>query len=152
MTGEPRARQRRVEPLPSRRWARTGALVALAAALLLGSAGCGSSHDAAVRSVAEDFHAALAEGDGEAACTLLAPATRSELEDSAGKPCPQAIVEEQLPRPSGTGEVEVFDVNGQVRFDGDTVFLSEFSNRWRVVAAGCTRHPAQPYDCTLSGG
>jgi hypothetical protein len=114
--------------------------------------GCGGVSEDDVEGVATDFYSALADGNGQAACELLAPATRSELEKSAGKPCPQAIVDEQLPNPSASQDVAVFDTAGEVRFDTETTFLSEFPDGWKVVAAGCTPKPEHPYDCVLTGG
>jgi len=40
----------------------------------------------------------------------------------------------------------------QVRFTGDTLFLSEFRGRWKVLAAGCSPMPRAPYDCSVKGG
>jgi hypothetical protein len=39
-----------------------------------------------------------------------------------------------------------------VALDGDVVFLSTFDSSWKVIAAGCTARPAQPYDCIVQGG
>lgn len=122
----------------------------VAAALVLTA--CGSSRDADVADAATAFYAALADGDGAAACDLLAPETRSQLEQSAGQECAQAVLEEELPEPSGAPDVAAFDTNGQARFAGETAFLSRFSDGWKVVAAGCTPRDPRPYDCTLSGG
>lgn len=113
---------------------------------------CGSSTTDGVAEVADEFYAALADHDGAAACALLAPATRSELEQSAGRPCPQAIVEERLPSPAGAGSVHVFNTASNVEYQGETTFLGLFDDGWKVTAAGCTARPPHPYDCTISGG
>ena len=115
-------------------------------------AGCGSTQDSDLEDVATAFYSALSDRDGAAACDVLAPSTRSALEQSAGKPCPDAILEEQLPEAAGVVEVQVFDTAGEVRFDGETTFLGRFDAGWQVVAAGCTPAPPHPYDCTLTGG
>ena len=113
---------------------------------------CGSGQDAEVEGVATDFHTAISDRDGDAACALLAPSTVTELESSAGKPCPQAVVEEKLPPASDPVSVDVFGTSGQVRFDSETTFLARYEQGWRVVAAGCTPRESHPYDCTLTGG
>jgi hypothetical protein len=46
----------------------------------------------------------------------------------------------------------VFDKAGEVRFAGDTTFLTRSDGGWLVVAAGCTPRAPYPYDCTISGG
>jgi hypothetical protein len=45
-----------------------------------------------------------------------------------------------------------FGTMAQVRFSGDVMFVSEFGNGWKVMAAGCSPVPGHPYDCTLQGG
>jgi hypothetical protein len=34
----------------------------------------------------------------------------------------------------------------------DTVFLAEFPDGWKVVAAACTPRDRLPYDCQVEGG
>ncbi|MET7971320.1 hypothetical protein [Micromonospora sp. NPDC005305] len=53
---------------------------------------------------------AVAEKDGAAACSLLAPDTAAELEYSVDKPCAEAILDEDLP---GPGSVSASEVYGQ---------------------------------------
>jgi hypothetical protein len=116
-------------------------------------AGCATVGD---RSRAADdvtlrFLSAVAGRDGGTACSLLAPDTAAEVADTGGKPCAEAVLEEELP---AAGEVTGTDVYGQwaqVRLTGDTVFLAVFPDGWRVVAAGCTPRPERPYDCVLKG-
>lgn len=114
--------------------------------------GCGSNTTDGVANVAEEFYGALADRDGAAACALLAPATRSEVQQAAGKPCPQAVVEERLPSPGGAEAVHVFNTASSVEYRGETTFLALFDDGWKVTAAGCTARPPHPYDCTISGG
>ncbi|KAA1424102.1 hypothetical protein F0U47_19805 [Nocardioides antri] len=125
-------------------------MVGVAAVTVL--AGCGSSQDGAVEDAAEEFYAALAARDGERACALLAPSTRSELEQAAQKPCPRAILEERIPEASSPEAVEVFGRAGEVRYDDEVAFLGEFPDGWRIVAAGCTPRDPHPYDCHVAGG
>ena len=117
-------------------------------------AGCGSASDPQVQDVARDFYGAVDARDGGAACALLAPRTRDELEQSSGRPCPEAILEEDLPAPGGTDQVSRFGTAAQVRHANDTTFLSRFESGWLVVAVGCSRAvgPGQRYDCRVKGG
>lgn len=115
-----------------------------------GLAGCGGDRNGPVEAVATEFYTAVADRDGAAACRLLAPATREELEQSAGMPCDRAILEEDLPEPGEVLEVHVYGTAGEVRLGSDTAFLAKFSDGWRVVAAACTARTPQPYDCEVA--
>ena len=113
---------------------------------------CGGAQDVAVADTAEAFYRALGEGDGTAACALLTPATRSELEQSSGKACDQAILEELSDAPGDEHEVvEVFETMAQVRWHDETVFLTRMPEGWRVLAAGCRPRAGDPYDCVVKG-
>lgn len=121
-------------------------------ALLLALTGCGSPpHEDAVTSVADAFHRAFAERDGAAACAELAPKTRSELEQSAGKPCAEAVLEEPV-EPSSSSRVEVFGTQALVGEGRSVTFLARFPDGWKVMAAACTPQRVGPYDCSISGG
>ena len=113
--------------------------------------GCGGSQDSAVEAVAADLLAATNSGDGRAACELLSPHTRDELEQSSGKPCDRAVLEEPIGRGGSVRDAQVFETMAQVRFDDETVFLSRFDSGWLVVATACTPRPAGPYACSVSG-
>jgi hypothetical protein len=129
---------------------RPAAFMALVALVL---AGCGSVDergDSAAAAATRMLSAVEAE-DGAAACAVLAPDTTSELEESAGKPCAEAILEEDLPAPGAVTDAEVYGQWAQVRLTDDTVFLGVFPGGWRVVAAGCTPREERPYDCALQG-
>ena len=120
------------------------------AVVLLVSAGCaGRSADDAASS-ADAFYEALADGDGRAACAQLSSTTRSALVESAGKPCPRAVLEEDVPRPGDLREEHAFGTSAQLRYAEDTVFLGRYPDGWRVTAAGCTRPPHRPYDCLIA--
>lgn len=115
-------------------------------------AGCGSPEDRAAERQASSLRAAIADGDGAGACALLSSRALGQLEQSAGKPCPQAILEESVPTSGESSTVRVFGNMAEVKYPGETVFLSRYSEGWRVSAAGCTATPSGIYDCTITGG
>jgi hypothetical protein len=123
----------------------SGALLAVVVATA-----CQSSQESPSRGAAESFYGAIAAQDGRTACDLLTPATRSELEKSAGKHCEEAVLEELDPV-EGTPSVDVYGTMAQARYDGETAFLTRFPDGWRVVAAGCTPAEADRYDCSVKG-
>ena len=118
-------------------------------------AGCGSAREASARSAAEAFSTALAGTDTAAACRLLAPTTRQQLESNAKTPCDQAVAQALQQgdlQPGGAARATAaYGGQAQVREAADTVFLSRFGNAWRVVAAGCQAQPGQPYECEVQG-
>jgi hypothetical protein len=126
----------------------------LASLAVLATAGCGSVDDRgdAASAAAVQMLSAVANNDGADACVLLAPDTVSGLEESAGKPCAEAILEEDLAAPGSVTGADVYGQWAQVRLTDDTVFLGVFPGGWRVVAAGCTAREELPYDCTLQRG
>ncbi len=112
-------------------------------------AGCAGAQDEPAVSSARGLLDAASGGDGAAACELLAPAARSELEQQAGAPCEEAVLDEDLGDGSGEAAVEVFDTMAQVRIGDQTVFLSRYDGDWLVVGAACTPVPNRPYDCSI---
>jgi hypothetical protein len=131
---------------------RVGGAVAVLATVFV-VAGCGSlaPDESAAAAAATAFRAALQRSDGAAACALLSPETVHAVSQSAGKGCPQAIVEEHL---GGTGRpvrIDAYGQNARVVFGDDTVFLADFPRGWRLIAAGCTPRGARPYDCLVKG-
>ena len=102
--------------------------------------------------VARQFDEALARSDWSAACALLAPATKDDLEQSAGTPCAEAMAGEDLSEAGPVARVQVFGTMAQARLAQDTFFLTRFRGGWRVLAAGCSPQPAGPYDCRVQGG
>ncbi|WP_067438888.1 hypothetical protein [Nocardioides jensenii] len=126
--------------------------VALAVLLPITLTGCGSGQEDAVRNAASAFQDAVHDQRWDRACAMLAPETRSELEDSAQTPCASAIPEEHVATPADPDDVEIFGTTAQLRYDGETLFLTRFGDGWRVLAAGCTPRGPKPYDCHLHGG
>jgi hypothetical protein len=133
--------------MPSRKAVTITALV-----LLPSLAACGQVGARDVSAVAGEFYAAYQAKDGRAACRELAPATRSELAQSAGAPCERALLQEQVPAPQRRLDVRVFGTAAQVRFAGDTAFLARFQDGWKVTAVGCEPRRDLPDDCSISGG
>jgi len=131
----------------SRRRSTSASVVALAASAAL--AGCGGAQDTAAAAAATRLLEAVGRDDGAAACALLAPAVRTELEDTSGAPCEQAILEEQLQDVPGPVEVDGFDTTAQVVRGSETLFLSRFDGEWLVIAAACTPVTDAPYDCSV---
>jgi hypothetical protein len=115
--------------------------------------GCAAAQDRPAENAAARFADAVAKGDGPAACRLLAPRTKSELESSAGEPCRDSVIQEMESRPDGPdGEgAEVFGTAARVSTSRDTMFLARFQGGWKVSAAGCTPTPSGIYECVLKG-
>ncbi|MFF7296159.1 hypothetical protein [Streptomyces sp. NPDC008265] len=130
-----------------------GRTTAVLAAAVLAVPGCGgpAARQDAAAAAGTAFEAAIAAGDHVRACVLLAPQTRTQLERDEQKTCPAAFASQQLPKASGIDRVETYGRQVLVRMAGDTLFLSLFTGGWKVVAAGCTPRPDQPYDCLIKG-
>jgi hypothetical protein len=143
---EPRRFETMLLMLDTKRWA-----VPLTSVVLLASAGCGSDISTAVSSVAERFYAAVASGNGTAACALLAPPTAHEVLQAGQAPCGTAILKEDIPAAGQVVDEKRFGDQAQVRLRGDTAFLAQFADGWKVVAAACTSRGELPYDCKVKG-
>lgn len=122
------------------------------AALGLTLTACGSSQDVDVGNVTEQFYGSIGRADGAQACALLTPSTRTELEQSSGKGCEQAILEELTEDRRDDYTLEVFGTMAVVEDAADTVFLTRLQNGWHVLAAGCAPRHDAPYDCAVAGG
>ena len=134
---------------------RTTRALAVVAVTVLGAAGvgaCSSPETPDATQVARRFARAVDGSAASAACGYLAPATKSKLEQSAKKRCPDAILEQHLPRTGAVRSATAFGTMAQVRLRGDTLFLARFQGGWKVMAAGCSPKAGHPYDCTLEGG
>lgn len=123
--------------------------VVLAGSAVLLSA-CGGAQDDPVRAAADAFYGAVTAGEGAAACDVLAPVTRSELEQSSGTTCAEAVLAEGVPSVGEPRRVEVFGTMAQISYAGEVAFLTRFDDEWRVLAAACTPTPIR-YDCSLQG-
>ena len=119
-------------------------------ALLL-SVGCGSAQNDAVEGAAACFEAAVTAQDSTAACGLLAPATRSEVESSARKTCVDAWADEGVPPGGEVTRVRTYGSMAIVELQADTLFLGRFDGDWRVVAAHCAKRVQEPYECQVKG-
>ena len=126
-------------------------LLAVLCAVVLN--GCGGTDESVLTERADHFYEAIDGGDGAGACADLAPETRSELEQSEGKACPDAVVGEDLPPVGHATSTQVYGSMAAVRYGTETVFLSRFGNEWKVMAAGCPPTTGdRPHDCTIKGG
>lgn len=126
--------------------ATTVALIAV-----LACAGCGSDVSTAVSGAAGRFYAAVASGNGVAACALLAPSTVHEVQQSEQAPCGTAIMKEDIPAAGQVVGQKRYGDQAQVRLRRDTAFLARFPDGWKVVAAACTPRGELPYDCKVKG-
>lgn len=128
-------------------------LCASAVAVLAGGCGAPAVRVDGARTAGSGFERAMASGEHEAACRLLAPETLGQWEQDEGKACAEAIGTEELPKGGAVRATEVYGRQAMLRLDGDTLFLSQFSGGWKIVAAGCTpQGEQQPYQCLLKGG
>jgi hypothetical protein len=134
---------------------RTLGYLAVLGVLLSMTLGCGADAGPAgldARTTAQRFTQALTEGNHAQACSLLSPETKAQLEQASGKPCGVAIAEENLAAADAFEDIAMFGTMAQVRFAGDTVFVTKFPRGWKVLAAGCSPVPGEHYDCRLQGG
>lgn len=125
-------------------------LAAGALLVLGGCAGQGSVEGASAADAAERF-AQDVTADTAAACELLAPQTRVELESTTQAPCAQSLPRQEIPEAGVVREVEVYGKDAVVHLERDTIFLARFDDGWRVTAAGCTPNGDHPYDCDVKG-
>ncbi|MFE9442300.1 hypothetical protein ACFYO2_25605 [Streptomyces sp. NPDC006602] len=128
--------------------------VAVAVVLAGAVSACGtvSERRDEVRDAAIAFEKAVDDGAYGRMCTALAPGTVQELEQSAGSPCAKALSEESLASGGAPRVVDVYGNQARAVFATDTLFLSRFAAGWKVVAAGCSPRPEQPYQCRIKGG
>jgi len=124
-----------------------------AAAVALATAGCGQSDDRdTVRATTQRFLAAYSADQGDTACGQLSEDTVTEVESQEKKPCAEAIGEVEL-QEGPIRRVEVTVTNAKVDLTGgESVFLSEESDGWRISAVGCKPQgdpKNSPMDCEL---
>ncbi len=120
----------------------------MAAGLLLTA--CTPAEQPAALAAGSAFQTAVREADTTAACDLLSPSARGNLESASARPCPTALAALALP-PDEPGAVEVWGDTAQLRLGAGALFLARFGAGWKVTAAGCTPRRDQPYDCRLEG-
>jgi hypothetical protein len=126
-----------------------GAVAALTMLPLV--AGCASSpHRTTVSTAAVSFVQALAEGDGSAACDLLAPDAQKSASGATGTACEDAIISIE-DDDTTIGGVQVWGDAAQVHVGTDVLFLRRLSGKWLVSAAGCEPQAEGPYDCKVGG-
>ncbi len=79
--------------------------------------------------------------------------TASKLEEQAGVPCEQAVLELELPQGGTAARTSVYVTTASVLLaEGGTTFLDEGPDGWKVSASGCTpTAPDLPFDCELEG-
>lgn len=126
--------------------------MAVAAAVVL--CGCGASAPRldGARGTAIAFEEALARADYAGACVLLAPQTRRQLEEDATKPCGPALADEEPQASDTVRGTQVYGRQALLHLEGDTLFLSQFDEGWKIAAAGCAPQKDMPYRCSLKGG
>jgi hypothetical protein len=127
---------------------RTRVLVVVGILGAAATAGCSAAAEPTVAAVAGRFGADLARHDGAAACAMLTDDARRDTE-SFGRDCASQLA--TLPDPGAVQQIEVWGDTAQARLAGDTLFLLQFPDGWRVSAAGCTPQGDAPYDCEVQG-
>ena len=117
----------------------------------LALAGCGANDADGAADAAERLYAAATGGEGAAACEWLSDDAREQLELDEQKPCAEAIVGLELSG-SHSAKTSAYVSEAKVDLDGgDSVFLEETADGWRVTAAGCkpVRDQEAPYECEV---
>ncbi|MFF2567380.1 hypothetical protein [Streptomyces sp. NPDC058084] len=133
---------------------RAAGALALAGLLAVLLTGCGASATRVdgARDAGRAFEQALASRDYRAACGLLAPETRAALQEDEKQACAKALEGQDLPVAGAVNGAEVYGRQALVHAGGETLFLSQFTGGWRVIAAGCTPQEDKPYQCAVKGG
>jgi hypothetical protein len=111
-------------------------------------AGCGTSADRAQsRAAVQALYAAVQRHDGAAACAQMSPSLRQQIVHDSGSSCAKAVLDFDL-RPGRPTTVHVYADAAQVRLTGgDTAFLDDTRQGWRVEAVGCRPQGKGPYEC-----
>ena len=146
------------------RWRRVVAGPAVVALAVTALAACTTTRPSAgeADATAADFYRAIGASDGAAACALLTPSVAETLEQDAGSPCPQAVLDGDVGQEltaradgatdPGAASGRVDGRQAQVVTSTDTVFLTVSGDGWRITAAGCDPHENRPYDCVVEAG
>ena len=109
-----------------------------------------SPEAASAQQVAQEFTRTVTSSPVEA-CALLAPETRTEVEQTSST-CEQGMKDAGIP-PGGTVlDAQVYGLDAMVELEHDTLFLARFGSGWKVTAAGCTpQGQDRPYSCQIKG-
>jgi hypothetical protein len=129
----------------------TGAALGALVALL---SGCGADVEKQQAAAAADEFTSAVGPDPAGACRMLAPRTVESVESQGSGNCAKDLADAGIPPAGQRRAVSVAGHTAQVRYSGETVFLSLFDTGWKVTAAGCTRSssdPSVPYDCLVEG-
>lgn len=120
----------------------------IAAAIAIALARNGDAPEAGA--TVERFSSAIRGDDGEAACALLSPQTRKQLEEQEGARCEKAILELGLSG-GAVRRVEVAETSAVASVAGDgRTFLDESpGDGWQITALGCEPLPDRPDDCEV---
>jgi hypothetical protein len=124
-------------------------LAAAAAAAALLTSGCGTGADRRqARAAAERFATAVQAGDGATACAQLSPPLRQQLvTDQPGKRCAKAVLGLSV-HGRRASAVRVYATSAEVELaGGDTLFLDDTREGWRLQAVGCHPDGDGPYEC-----
>ncbi|GGW56259.1 hypothetical protein [Streptomyces xantholiticus] len=127
-------------------------MAAVVAVVMVSGCGAVSERRDAATAATERFEQALASGQYAEVCRALADVTRQEVEQSTGSPCEQGMSQEKVPDGGRVVHVDVYGRQVRAVLAEDTLFLSLFPAGWKVMAAGCTPQPEQPYQCEIKGG
>ena len=119
-------------------------------ALALTGCSAGGSTRVDAGATADRFLRDVEHGDGRAACALLVPNARTDVEDRTDKPCPAGVTTLDLPAPED-GRTRVYGRAAIVEADRHAVFLARSGDSWLVRAAGCRPVPDAPYECVVDG-
>ena len=130
---------------------KAAAAMVVACALLLGACGTADDRDRA-RAAVERLYGALEADDGAGACAQLSTSAREELESQEQSPCEEAVMGLDVATTGArTEDVEVFMTSAAVHLaNGETAFLDETPQGWRVSALGCSGQSSDtPADCEV---
>jgi hypothetical protein len=129
----------------------TAARIGILVIGVLALTGCGRDGDRReVGTVVTQFYAAVQDHHGARACELLSSDTRKALEQQASASCARAIEQVKL-SPGRLGPVRVYSTEASAALvGGDTVFLGDTAQGWRIDAAGCRpQGHGEPADCEV---
>jgi hypothetical protein len=122
---------------------------ALMVAAVVSLSGCGTAADRdRVRAVTARFFAALDARHGQDACAQLSAALRTTLmEDQPGRSCARAALELRS-RGAAITAVQVYATSARADLaDGQSIFLGQTREGWRIQALGCRPRASGPYEC-----